>query len=162
MTKFAPVAVALALLVALAPAAATDPKPDAKDKAAQEKAVKELVDKAVTAFGKRDIDALVEMSDLPWYCVGSISDNVMRLKKDLFITFEDKPQFDPKHTIQKVATFKDAKRDLKESRVKAFEKVLTDSDLVVEVEFTYLGKELDMSVLLKLRDGKPRLVGFGL
>lgn len=161
MTKFTLVSISLAVLLIVLPSAASDPKPEAKDNAAQEKAVKELVGKAVTAIAKRDIEALVEMSDVPWCSPGpAVAENKVQLKKNIFIAFEDKPKFDPKHKILSITNFDSAKRNLTKSHIEAFGKVLNDSDYVAEVEITYLGNKVEMTILIKLRDGEPRLVGF--
>jgi hypothetical protein len=135
-----------------------DPKADA-----QQKAIKEFAGKVVVAIAKQDIDGLVEMSEVPWYRDAvNFSEDKKELRKDLEAMLDEKPVFEAKkYSVKRIETFKVAQTTLSESDIKGYKKALGDDDFVVHVEVDYPAQKIQVRLLVKLKDGKPRLVGFG-
>jgi hypothetical protein len=156
------------VLVALAVAgfgwlSAASAAPKASDKAAEkrDKAVKEFVAKFYDALARHDFDAVVELCDVPFL----IQPNGIRKDKaSIKKQYEDGHKLFPTHgeikqVVKSIETYKDAKRRFLPEQVKDADHVLTDNDLVVHVVVNREAGKFHHRLLIKLVDGKPRLVG---
>jgi hypothetical protein len=134
----------------------SDPKADA-----QQKAIKEFAGKVVVAIAKQDIDGLVEMSEVPWHRdARNFSTTKKELRKDLENMLDGKPTFEAKkYAVNSVEMFKSVRATLGERKAEGYKTVLGEEDLVVQVEVEYPKQQIQFRLLVKMKDGKPRLVG---
>lgn len=138
------------------------PKPADTQSTERDKAIKAFVAQVITAIGKKDIDTLVALSEVPFnQQPGLIHASKEELRNSIGGGLRRKPMFDGKHELKKIETYKVAKPRFNEQAVVDAKKVLGDDDVVVHVEVEYPDRKLQVRLLLKIKDGKPRLVGWG-
>lgn len=144
------------------PGASAAPKSAPRATPEQEKAIKEFVAKVITAVGKQDVPGLVELSDVPFnYQRGGVQKEKEDLKRGFYKGIDGKPKFDGIHEVRAIETFAASKARFDEQEIKDAKEVLSDDDFVIHVEVQYPDRKLQARLLIKIKDGKPRLVGVG-
>ena len=139
------------------------PKLADKEASEREKAIKEFVAKVIIAIGKKDLDALVDLCEVPFnHQPGRFERNSAKLKSNFHKGMDVKPKFEGKHEVKRIQTFGDAKARLEEHAVKDYKEVLTEDDFLIHVEVQYPDRKLQWRLLIKMKDGKTRLVGWGI
>lgn len=166
-TKLAPVIAVVMGLIWL-PTASAAPKPAETPTDKRDKAVKEFVAKVYDALGKHDFDAFVELCDVPFLIQPGVEKHgdvsLTKDKASIKKHFEQGrryfPKFDgSKHEVRSIQTYKEAKPRFLEEQVKDADHVITDNDLVVHAVANDDRGKFHHRLLIKLVDGKPRLVG---
>ncbi len=148
----------LTLLFVKGQSASCAPVPSVKDQ--KLKSVEELVGKLVEAFGKKDIDAIVEMSEVPWYNQsGWTTKTKDEVRKELKSGLDEKLKFEPKFKITWMKSYKTARPEFTENQTELIDTVLADDDFVVAIEIERKVRNLKAGLLIKMKDGKPRFVG---
>jgi len=141
------------------------PKPADKEATEREKEIKEFVAKYYDALGRHDFDAMVELCDVPFLIqpraeVNGIRKDKAKIKEQYESGYEGRPKFDgSKHVVKSIQTYKEAKKRFPDEQAKDAEAVITDEDLVVHVEVMDFDGKFQRRMLIKLVEGKPRLVG---
>lgn len=142
------------------------PKPAETPVEKRDKAVKEFVARAAGALGRHDFAAFVEFCDVPFNIQrGSAGTSGIRTVKDGFAKdladrYDGKPTFDgSKHLVRSIQTYKEARDRFDAQEATDAEAVIGAMDLVVHVELGDPGRRSHLRFLIKLLDGKPRLVG---
>jgi len=145
------------------------PKPAETPTEKRDKAVKEFVAKAMIALGRHDFDTFVGYCDVPYYIQPStrVASGIRRTNegfaKDLasrFDALDGKGKFDgSKHLVRSIQTLKEAKKRFTDQQALDAEAVMAEEDLVVHVVLDDPDSKFHSRLLVKLVDGKPRLVG---
>lgn len=73
----------------------------------------------------------------------------------------DEPFSEGVNEVKRVETFAAAKGRFTEAEAKSIKEVLADEDFVVHVRTEFGGRTRQLSLLVKVKDGKPRLAGWG-
>jgi hypothetical protein len=134
------------------------PRPAEKE-SEREKAIKAAVAKFVAAMSEQDEGAFVEACGVPFITEpGKLARDAATLRKFYKVEVAGRPPFDA-HEVKRVETFKQAKARLGEADVKGFDNVLRDEDYVATVELQRRGRKHELRLLMKLEDGKPKVVG---
>ena len=143
-----------------APAGSAAPRPADKEPAEREKAIKAAVAKFVAAMSEQNVDAFVEACGVPFsHQPGKLARDTDTLRKMYKVEVEGRPPYDS-HEVKRIETFKETKARLGEDGVKGFEEVLRDEDYVATVELRSRGRKYQPRLLIKLVDGKPKVVGW--
>jgi hypothetical protein len=143
------------------------PKPSETPTEKRDKAVKEFVAQVLTALGKHDLDAFVQLCDVPYLMQPSsrVASGVRTeregFKEDIERGYRDKPTVDgSKHVVRSIRTLSDAKGRLTEGEAADAAAVLPDGGLVVHVELLVgAPKSSHSRLLIREKDGRLRLVG---
>lgn len=165
-TFVAPLLVAAAGLAWVGVGTAAPKRPD-RAAAERQQAVKAFAAKVVTAFGRQDIDALVELSNTPFTLVpgGRGPDwEEAAVRETLDGQLGVFPRIDPdRHEVFRVQTLADALTWLNPQEARDCGRVLGDEDYVVgvQVQVPHLGVRMRLRLLIRLAAGVPQLAGFG-
>lgn len=139
--------------------ASAAPKP--KDKMTTETELKEFATNVVAALLKKDIDGFLAMAEVPFHQPGAyFSENKSDLRQWITKALNNGPLNEKANEVKKVETFKSAKARFSASEVGSISRVLADSDFVVEVATAFGGQKYLLALLVKLKDGKPRVAGW--
>jgi hypothetical protein len=145
-------ALIMAAGVCVVPAAPPIQKADMADTQARE-----VVEQFMKAMKAENVDAVMKTVDVPffWDGVMNIKDQG-DLKRHFAEVFEDKDLSQLKYTIKEVHTFAAMREKMDKKELVLLKDVLDNKDRVVVVSLPRDG----IAVMVRLRDGKAKVVGF--
>lgn len=137
------------------------PKPI--DNAPTEKEIKEFATKVVTALIEKDIDGFMRMTEVPFHQPGGYFWNEKEdLNRWIKKALDDEPFSKGVNEIKSIKTFEATKASLSEAENRSFNEALGEQDFVVCVNTEFGGRKKQLPLLIKIKSGKPRLVGWGI
>lgn len=135
--------------------------PKAKDNAPTEKELKEFATKVVAALLKKDIDGFLDMCEVPFLQPGGyFSKDKDDLRRWITKALNNGPLNRDANEVKGIETFEAAKARFSASEIMAISQVLADKDFVVDVATEFGGEKVQLSLLLKVKAGKPRVAGW--
>ena len=125
---------------------------------------KEIVGRFSKAMFAKDVDGSLKLMDVPW--VGLFSNDLVKDREELkkqWAQFLKDANFegDPKLEIKEVLTFPQFREKYKEKIDKKISKALDQLKLTADdrVVLEQSGKSGGSAILVRMRDGKPKIVG---
>lgn len=126
-----------------------------------DKSAGETVEKFMAAVKSKDLDAVMQTVEVPWFHKGDeIIKERSELKKEFDSLFTKRDFKDLKFEIKKIAAFSAVREKTMGDERKLLDEVLTGDDRVVllEIETEKKGKE-KLILLVKVKEGKGKVVG---
>lgn len=143
--------------------AAAGAAPKLAEKGPSESDLRAFAASVVAALIEKDIELFMRHAEVPFHHPGGyFSSEAEDLRRRTKKVLDEEPLLRGVNDVKRVETWKATAPRLSDADVRSMKKVLADDDLTVTVHTEFGGQKRQMLLLIKLKSGKPRLVGCGI